>query len=438
MMRRIFTMMLIAFIITINLPVYADTLTIDDIQAEAGILIDDSTNEILFEKNAEKKMFPASTTKILTAIIILENHEMDEIITMDGASILADGSSLYSKAGEQFTIEQSLYALMVRSANDVAEALAIYHSGSIEAFAVEMNAKAVELGARNSNFKNPNGLPDPEHVTTAYDMAMIAKYCMQNEDFRKLAGTMRYQIPPTPYQSETRYLINKNKFLDGTGSRNQMLYRGKNIDIKYDIVEGVKTGFTGDAGNCLISSAKVGNQRYISVILNSPELYVDSRTLLDYGFENFTRHQFVSKGSFIQSHKLNDPKKSTVNLIAGKSLIKILSKNIDITKIQQEVLINQGIKTPIKAGDTLGKISYLYNNIEIANVHLVSEYDVSGSDLVTSIENTFIKRNEKNGIDITYYINIVLKLLISFVIYRIIVTVANIKKRKRVLSHQKK
>lgn len=437
-MKRILSILTIILLLLINTPIYADTLSNEDIQAEAGILIDASTGEVLYEKNAEKKMYPASTTKILTAIIIIENHQLDEIVVMDDDSAHAGGSSLYVKEGESFTIEQLLYALMVRSANDVAEALAKYHSGTIEAFSEEMNAKAIELGAMNSNFVNPHGLHNPEHVTTAYDLAVIAKYCMKNDLFRQLVATIRYQIEPTPYQEEIRYLKNKNAFLHGIGSNYQMLYRGKNIDTKYDIVDGIKTGYTPEAGNCLVTSATIKNQKYISVILKSPGsyLFVDSRTLIDYGFENFIRHQFVSEGTFIQTHQIDDSKKSTINLIAGKSLTMTLPKNIDVSKIEREVLLNQGISAPINEGETLGRISYLYNNIEIASVHLVSEYNVDGGDLVTSIEGTFIKRTEDNKLDLRYYFGVFLKVLLSFVIYRTIITSIDIFRRKRIAKNR--
>ncbi len=433
MKKRISTIILVMIIMLMNMPIYADSLSSEDITAEAGILIDERTGTVLFGKNEKKKMYPASTTKMLTAIIILENHSMDEVVTIDPVSPQLIGSRINLDKGEIFTVEQLINALMVKSANDAARALAVYHAGSIEEFSKIMNNKAKELGAFDSNFVNPNGLHDNNHYTTAYDLAMISRYCMQNDKFRQLVSTVKYQIPPTNKQSDYRYLLNKNRFLSGVGYEYQMLYRGKYIDMKYDIVDGIKTGFTGEAGNCLASSAKIGNQRYIAIILKSPgsDLYINSRTLLDYGFENFNRHQFVSKGSFIQTHQLNDAKRSTIELVAGQSLIEILPKSTDVTKIKQEVLINKDLKAPIAAGEVVGKITYLYNNIEIARAPLVSEYDVSAGDLVTSVENTFIIRDENNNVDIGFYVGISIKFLISFVIYRLITNAFVLRRRKK-------
>ncbi len=163
-------------------------------------------------------MYPASTTKIMTALLILENHDLNEIITIDAETPFTEGSRIYVLEDEQFTVEQLLYALMLQSANDAAVALAKYHSGTVEAFAEEMNAKAKELGALNTNFTNPNGLPDDNHTTTAFDMAQIARHAMANTTFRDIVGTVRYEIPPTPLQEETRYL-KMEQILHGTGSK---------------------------------------------------------------------------------------------------------------------------------------------------------------------------------------------------------------------------
>ena len=186
-----------------------------DLVAETAVLINQKSGQVLFDKNANTPMYPASTTKVLTAIIIIEDLPLDEIVTIDAASPYAGGSAIALEPGETLTVEQLLNALMITSANDAAEALAIHHSGSIDAFADVMNERAAEMGAVNSNFENPHGLPDPNHMTTAYDLALIAQHAMQSEAFRTIVQTRRYEIPPTNLKKETRYLNSTNSFYQG-------------------------------------------------------------------------------------------------------------------------------------------------------------------------------------------------------------------------------
>lgn len=181
----------------------------------------------------------------------------------------------------------------------------------------------------------------------------------------------------------------------------------------------------------------MNNERYITVVLKSNQdnnVYLDSRKLIDYAFENFIRHQFVSEGSFVKTIEIKGDKKLRVNLVAESSLIKTLDKDTDRAKIQQEILLNQNITSPIKAGEALGKITYYYENKPLGSVTLVSEYDVNESNLVSAIETALIKRTENNAIDIGYYISMVLRLLIAFIIYRSIITYFNLKKKKKKLQ----
>ena len=235
-----------------------------DLIAETAVLINQVSGQVLFDKNANTPMYPASTTKILTAIIVLSDLPLDEVVTIDAESPYAGGSHIALEPNEQLTVEQLLYALMITSGNDVAEALAIHHSGSLDAFADVMNERAAEMGAINSNFENPHGLPNPDHLTTAFDLAMIAKFAMQNETFRKIVKTTRYEIPPTNVKTETRYLNSTNSFYSGMeGSNDLITIRDKKMPIAYDLVTGIKRGFTDEALNCLVSSASKDDKAYI-------------------------------------------------------------------------------------------------------------------------------------------------------------------------------
>lgn len=434
-MKKTF-ILLTVFILLIQNIAIGETLDQGQITGETAILIDELTGQVLFEKNADQKMYPASTTKILTAIIILENHDLNEVVTIDKVSPHIDGKRIYVIKDEKLTVEQLLYATMVESANDAAHALAIYHSGSLEAFSEVMNQKAKSLGAENSNFTNPHGLHDNNHYSTARDLALIAKHAMSNEMFRTLATTKRYTIPATEKQEERNYIRNTNRFL-GAKSTNYMVYKGSEISIEYDIVDGIKTGYTPEAGNCLVSTAKVGNQRFISVVLNSNvnnSLYVDSRTLLDYGFENFVRHTFVSEGAFIQTVQLQGADNITVNLIAQKDLTMMLSTSIDLNNVEKIIYTDTDLKAPIQENQVLGKITYNYNNIELASAPIISEFAVSGGSLIQDSEFSLIKKDKDNNIDIGFYMNILFKLLISFIIYRAIITFFNLRKRKKRLQ----
>ncbi|MDE7439749.1 MAG: D-alanyl-D-alanine carboxypeptidase, partial [Clostridia bacterium] len=212
--------------------------------AQAEIAMELSTGRILTEGNAHARLPMASTTKILTAIIIIEDCNLDEEITVPDKAVGVEGSSIYLQKDEKIDIRDLLYGLMLRSGNDSATALALHHSGSIEKFAEVMNERAKKMGAEHSHFKNPSGLPDDEHYTTAYDLCTIACYAMKNETFREIVST-------TNYTGKYKNFVNKNK----------MLY-------KYKSANGIKTGYTVKAGRCLVSSAEQNGMDIVCVVLN--------------------------------------------------------------------------------------------------------------------------------------------------------------------------
>lgn len=231
--------------------------------SQAEIAMELTTGKILSQNKAQVKLPMASTTKIMTAIVIIEDCSLDEVITVPDKAVGVEGSSIYLKRGEQIDIRDLLYGLMLRSGNDSAAALAIHHSGSIEGFAAVMNEFAKKIGANNTNFKNPSGLPDPEHYTTATDLCKIACYAMQNETFNQIVSTKEYK-------GNFRSYTNKNKML--------RLYEG---------ATGIKTGYTVNAGRCLVSSAQRDNMSVVCVVLNCPDMYERSGKLLDYCFNNY-------------------------------------------------------------------------------------------------------------------------------------------------------
>lgn len=250
------------------------------IEGQSAVLMDVVTESVLYSKDADEKLYPASITKIMTCLLACENLDMNDTITMSQEAaygIEAGSSSIYAETDEVFTVEQALMALMLESANEMALAIGEKVSGSVKKFVELMNQRAVQLGCKNTHFNNPNGLPDETHYTTANDMAKIAKAAWFNPLFRKFVTTDTYEIPPTNKQPLSRYLLNHHKMMAGR-------------DYAYDGVLGGKTGYTNAAGSTLVTCAKKGNNILLAVVMNSINgAFPDTASLLDYGFDNFER-----------------------------------------------------------------------------------------------------------------------------------------------------
>ncbi len=250
------------------------------IEGQAAVVIDLNDGGILYAKNADTVLYPASITKILTAMLAvqyLNPTDQYALTEAEAFGIESGSSSIYGGTGELFTVEQETMALMLESANEMALALADQTSGSVKKFVELMNRTAARLGCTSSHFNNPNGLPDPNHYTTAADMAKIAYAAWGNPMFRKYVTTLTYDIPPTNVQTETRYLLNHHKMMKGR-------------DYEYSGVLGGKTGYTVAAGNTLVTFASRGNLMVAVVVLNSISgAYADTASLLNYTFDNFQR-----------------------------------------------------------------------------------------------------------------------------------------------------
>lgn len=229
--------------------------------ARGECVVEVTSRRFLHEKGAEERLPMASTTKVLTAIILLEDCDLDEIVVIPKEAEGEEGSSVYLKAGDEYTVRDLLYGLMLRSGNDCAVALAMHHSGSVERFAEVMTERAAMMGAEHSSFRNPHGLPNGGHYTTARDLALVSAYAMENETFREIVSCKYY---------EPRGWKNKNKML-----------------WQYDGATGVKTGFTVAAGRCLVTSAEREGMRLVCVVLNCPEMYERTAELLDCAYEEY-------------------------------------------------------------------------------------------------------------------------------------------------------
>ena len=236
------------------------------VDAEAAVLMVANSKQVLFAKKPDGFMYPASTTKIMTLLTALENGDPDSTITVSPSAAACEGSSLDLKAGDKMTLNNAMYGMMLVSGNDAAEAIAENVAGSIPQFVQMMNANAEKIGAKNTHFSNPHGLPDPyNHFTTAYDLAIITDYAMKNPDFAKIVSTKEYDV----------------NFINGKKTH---VYNTDKLLKTYPGADGVKTGYTNDAGECLVAGAKRGGVQLIVVILHSEHRWSDATKLLDYGF----------------------------------------------------------------------------------------------------------------------------------------------------------
>ena len=305
-MKKIFSFiltLLITFLPVFNINNLSFADSEPNLTAEYAVLMDYETGQVLYSKNGYNKLYPASTTKAWTAYVVLKHvSDLNQVVEIKDLPIV-DGSSMYLKEGEAFTVKELLDALLIHSSNDVAMVLAKYVGGSVENFVNMMNNEAKAIGAKNTHFNNPHGLPDENHYTTAYDMALMARKAMDNDIFRDIVKTKSVKYPATEAYPYERYFENTNQFLT---SRSKMDYKGQQIDIKYDVVDGIKTGYTDAAGKCLLSTGIKNNIRVISAVFKSTvnDLYLDSRTLLDYGFDNFYVETIVDKNEFIKDKKV--------------------------------------------------------------------------------------------------------------------------------------
>lgn len=371
-MRKIVSLLIFSIIISLCSISFADGPVL---QGESGIIIDYETGDVLYEKNMDMKLFPASTTKITTAILALELGNLSDIVTVDQNSVnLTEGSHIALEPGEKLTLEQLLYALMVQSANDAANVIATHISGSIDEFVKLMNQKAAELGAVNTHYVNPNGLHDEDHVSTAADLAIIARYAMKNETFRTLVNTVTYTIEPTNIKTEARYFKNTNKLLF---SSDKIAIDGQNIPIKYEGASGVKTGTTGHALSCLVSFAERGGQKLIAVVLKSTGsgVYADTHNLLNYGFNNFNNLTIGFENEFIENIKVENGSQSLVAGILDSNVVYPMRSD-DLSNVERKINLRSSLVAPINKGDILGTAEYYLNDKLIASANIVSTIDM--------------------------------------------------------------
>ena len=371
---------LMQFIIFIS-PSYADS---DNLKTycPSCILIEANTGKILYEKNSDDVRFPASTTKIMTAILTVENCNLDDVATVSHNAVYSipyDYTHASLKEGEELTIEQLLYALMIPSANDAAIVLAEHISGSVEEFAKLMNKRAEELGCKNTHFVNPNGIHSKDHTSTSYDLALMGKFAMQNSIIRKIVSTTQFTLPATNKYSKTDRIFNNSNDLLNTYSR-----------YYYEGTTGVKTGYTGEAGNCIIASAKKNDFEVILVVLGGEstntglsQRYLDCKTLFDYAFNNYSLKTLNEKNAVLKQITVRGATEETQNLnVLIKDKIEIFSENsADLSSLEPEITLDENLMAPISANSAIGKITYNYDG-QTYSSDLIAETQVLSSDFL--------------------------------------------------------
>lgn len=348
--------------LTTENPIWADS---PSITGESGIVLEVSTGTILYEKNMHEIHYPASITKIMTVLLAIENCEMDDIVTVPSEAVYMEdkGSHIALDAGEQLTVEQCLYAIMLASANDAAYALDEHVGGTYENFIRMMNEKEKELGCENTNFTNPHGLPDENHVTSAYDMALITKAALQYDMFQTVSGTSYYEIPPTEHQKDLICMYNHHKMIGKTEFQNEEVFAGKN-------------GYTDAAGHTLVTCAKRDDMVIICVVMQDQGEYIyqDTLELLNYGLDGFSKEEISGDKAFFEEMlKKENPnfENCSISKFDVDSAYVIIPKGLNISDLN--------IKFDYGEAETV-TAQYFYENHLVGQISFMADGIHSESD----------------------------------------------------------
>lgn len=322
--------------------------------AKSAVLIDVKSANVLYQKNAHQKLPMASTTKIMTAICAIENGNLDDVVEVDKSAVGVEGSSMYLGYGEKITLRNLIYGLMLASGNDAAVAISIHISGSVEEFVKLMNETAKKIGANNTSFETPNGLDGENHYTTAYDLALITRYALNNKDFKEIVKTSKITID-WDGKDYDRTLTNHNKLLK-----------------TYDGATGVKTGFTKKSGRCLVSSAKRDGTEVVAVTLNCPNDWKEHTNMLDYAFENYKTVRVIKKGDYAKSFEVDFSDVKSVPAEFLNDVYVLVNKNE-----QNDILIKYEtetrLKAPVKFNQKTGTAKVILNGNVVGEALIVTK-----------------------------------------------------------------
>jgi len=369
-MKKICLFLFLLFFTVTN--VYAEENNINLAEnATSAIMIEASTGEIIYQKNINEKRPPASMTKMMSMLLIMESLEKGTITMKDEVTASAyassmGGSQIFLKAGEKMTVEDLLKGIAIGSGNDATVAMAERIAGTEEAFVKLMNDRAKELGLKNTNFKNSTGLDAENHYSTAYDMVMIAKELVKHEKILEFTGT--YEEYLRKDSDSPFWLVNTNKLV--------RFYSG---------ADGLKTGFTTDAGYCLTATAKKDNMRLITVVMNEPTSQIrnsETTSMLDYGFNMYSIDQILDSNTGLRKEKVELGSDEEVTIVPMEE-VKILNNNTKEKRNVTYKIETEKIKAPVKVGDIVGKINIIEDNKVINTVDITVKNDVDKANILT-------------------------------------------------------
>lgn len=369
--------MFFSFLFIIRVDVFADNNL--QISAKTYVLIEKDTKKILHSKDEHTKMPMASTTKIMTTILALESKDLDTPFKVEEKWVKVEGSSMGLLPGDTVTMLDLCYGMMLASGNDAANVVAYKLAGDIKNFAKLMNDKAKEIGMKNTNFVTPSGLDDKDHYSTAYDMALLARYALNNQLFKEICSTQKKQLSygNPPYD---RWLSNHNKLLK-----------------TYEGCIGVKTGFTKKSGRCLVSAVQKDNTTLIAVTLNAPNDWQDHTRLYNYGFKNIKVSEYKINEDEISLNVVGANEKNLLAKPKTQVYNTILDEN-EKNNIKTKIYCDKFLYAPIKKDDVVGKISIIYNDTILSEIDLIATKDIeykSKLDIIIEDKNWLQKLVDK-------------------------------------------
>lgn len=409
------------------------------VNSGSAILIEANTGTVLYEKNAHERNYPASITKIMTALLGIENCNMDDVITFSKNAVYSvdpfEDAHISLDVGEQLTVEQTLHAILIKSANEASYGLAEYVSGSVDEFANLMNERAKELGALGTHFTNASGLEDDNHYTTAYDMAMIGRACFENDKFMSIISLpTTYVVPETNLKDEKRYFYNKYKLLPGR-------------EKEYAYSLGGKPGWTTISGNTLVSFAEKDGVRLIVCVMKSTlvDIYDDTVNLFEYGFNNYQKiniSENETKYTVPQATFFNTTSElfehTHIDLMIDKDAYIILPNNVSFADAKSTITYNTSDDTTNSTQD-IATINYTYNGVNVGSANLILNSSTKGAfDFSKEETPTDSNITNKSYLQINIKLIVILIIVLAFLILIIGYNYALIQKRKRTKRHYKR
>lgn len=390
--------------------------------APSSILVDMETGQILFEQNIHDQLNPAATTMMMTALLIIENMDINEVVKSDGEPVLYDVvDPIDLEKNEEMTVSDLLYAMMLTGSNEAANTLAIALDGSIEAFADRMNAKASLLGMTESSFKNPSGIDQSGHHATAFDLALLARTAMKNEVFREIVGTVDHSISKTN-KSSKRDIRNNNGLLYAADK--EIVIQGNSRPMKYEGTTGIIQGQSSDAGNCIVASAKRDGLELIGVVLKAKERLVfdDAVEMFEYGFDNYALVHAYDETEVMATIRVTEGTIKKIDAVPESLISVTMPQGSTSEDLTIEIVPIKTVSAPVTKGDALGTVTVSYAGEQIGMTNLVATESIP----IAKLAQMFSASGEVMAV--------ILKIIIGIVILLVlwgIITIIRGEKRKR-------